>query len=200
MATFTGTGGADIANATTGTISGFSGGTAGELQDAIGDTFTGGDGADTVIAGNGNDTFNIATGDFDAGESINGGGGTDTITLTTTGDGQAVDYSIGTITNVESLTSVNQGSGNGYDQTFTVTAAQWAGLTSLNMNDGTDVLNVLASGDISADVTNPTVSNVETSNLTGTGGADAVTLSGIQLDAILVGTGTINLGAGGGDT
>ena len=77
MATFTGTGGTDVADATTGTLTGFSGGTVAQLQDAAGDTFTGGDGADTIVAGSGNDTFNIATGDFNAGESLNGGAGTD---------------------------------------------------------------------------------------------------------------------------
>ena len=85
-------------------------------------------------------------------------------------------------------------SSNGYDQTFTVTATEWAALTTIDMNDGTDVLNVVASGDISSDVTLPTVTDVETGNLTGTAGDDLVTLTGAQLDAILIGSGTINLG------
>ena len=46
----------------------------------------------------------------------------------------------------------------------------------------------------------PAISNVETGNLTGTSGTDTVTLTGAQLDAILIGSGTINLGAGTGDT
>ena len=46
----------------------------------------------------------------------------------------------------------------------------------------------------------PAISNVETGNLTGTSGTDTVTLSGAQLDAILIGSGTINLGTGTGDT
>src|SRR5207342_794980 len=57
------------------------------------------------------------------------------------------------------------------------------------------VLNVVASGDISAQPT-PTVSNVTTGNLTGTSGNDTMTLTGAQLDAIIIGAGTINLGAG----
>ena len=61
------------------------------------------------------------------------------------------------------------------------------------------MLNVVASGNISA-LGTPTVSNVETGNLTGTTGTDTVTLTGAQLDAILIGAGTINLGAGTGDT
>ena len=60
-------------------------------------------------------------------------------------------------------------------------------------------MNVLASGDITALAT-PTISNVATGNLTGTGGNNSVTLTGAQLDAIIVGSGTINLGAGTSDT
>ena len=105
------------------------------------DTIVGGDGADTLSGGAGNDTFNIATGDFDAGESIDGGANSDTITLTTILDGQGVDFSIGTISNFENQTSVNQGSSSGYDQTFTLAASQWAVFTSIDMNDGNDVLN-----------------------------------------------------------
>ena len=73
MATFNGTNGNDTANATTGTLTGFSGGTVAQLQDSSGDTFNGGNGADTIVAGGGNDTINIANGQFVAGESINGG-------------------------------------------------------------------------------------------------------------------------------
>ena len=113
--------------------------------------------------------------------------------------GKVSTFSVGSTSNVENLTSVNQGSNNGYDQTFTVTAAQWAGLTSINMNDGSDVLNVLALGDISG-LGTPTVTGVETGNLTGTSGADTVTLTGAQLDAILISAGTVNLSTGSGDT
>ena len=56
MATFTGTNNPDTANATTGTLIGFTGGTVAELQDAIGDTFNGLGGIDTIIAGSGDDT------------------------------------------------------------------------------------------------------------------------------------------------
>jgi hypothetical protein len=164
------------------------------------DTLTGGAGADFVSGGAGTDTINLAINDFVAGEVVDGGAESDTITLTTSGDNQILNLTVGTVTNVENLTSVNQGGGNGYDQTFTVTASQWAALTTVDMNDGADVLNVLASGDISGDVTLPTVSDVETGNLTGTNGSDSVTLTGTQLNAILIGAGTINLGAGTADT
>jgi Ca2+-binding RTX toxin-like protein len=77
----------------------------------------------------------------------------------------------------------------------TMTAAQWAGFSAINLGVGTDVLNVVAGGDISA-LGAPTPSNVETGNLTGTTVNDTVTLSGAQLDAIVIGAGTINLGTG----
>jgi Ca2+-binding RTX toxin-like protein len=198
MATFTGTSGNDTANATTGTLTGFSGGTAAQLQDTSGDTFNGGNGADAIVAGSGDDTINLGAGQFAAGESIQGGGNTasgtrDQIVLTA---GGTTDLSVGTVSGIETLT------GNTSSDTVTMTASQWAGFAAINLGSGlltTDVLNVRASGDISA-LTLPTVSNVETGNLTGTSGTDTVTLSGTQLNTILIGSGTINLGAGTGDT
>ncbi len=84
MATFTGTSSVDVANAGSGTLTGFTGGTLAELQDGIGDTFSGGAGNDTVNAGSGNDTINGgADNDLLIGnagdDTINGGSGLDTI-------------------------------------------------------------------------------------------------------------------------
>ena len=62
-----------------------------------------------------------------------------------------------------------------------------------------DTLNVVASGNIAA-LGSPAISNVEIGYLTGTSGNDLVTLSGAQLNAIIIGAGTVNLGAGTGDT
>jgi Ca2+-binding RTX toxin-like protein len=73
MATFTGTGGIDVANATNGTLTGFTGGTVGELQDAIGDTYLALGGNDTIVAGAGNDTITAGSGD----DSVTGGAGQD---------------------------------------------------------------------------------------------------------------------------
>ncbi|KAB0265077.1 VCBS domain-containing protein [Microvirga brassicacearum] len=196
MATFTGTSGANVADATTGTIAGFSGGTVTSLTDSTGDTFIGNAGADTIVAGGGNDTINIANGNFVAGESIQGGGNTSTgtgdqIVLT---NATTVDFSTGTVSGVETLTGTT---GN---DTVTMTASQWAGFRTIDLGGGggTDVLNVVASGNISA-LAAPTVSKVEVGNLVGTSGTDTVTLTGAQLDAILIGAGTINL-SGGTDT
>lgn len=196
MATFNGTNGNDVANASTGTLTGFSGGTVAQLQDSSGDTFNGGNGADTIVAGSGDDTINLGNGQFVAGESIQGGGNSasgtrDQIVLTSSGT--TVDFSVGTVSGIETLT------GSILGDTVTMTASQLAGFSTINLGLSTDTVNVVASGDISALAT-PTLTSVEVGNLTGTGGTDTVTLTGAQLDAIIIGSGTINLGAGSGDT
>jgi Ca2+-binding RTX toxin-like protein len=78
MAVFTGTSGADVANAPSGVLTGFTGGTLAELQDATGDCITGAEGADTVVAGSGNDTIRGGLGT----DSIDGGDGDDRIQIT----------------------------------------------------------------------------------------------------------------------
>ena len=195
LATFTGGNGNDVADASKGTLTGFAGGTQAQLTDSSGDIFTGGAGADTIVAGSGDDTINIGNGQFVAGESINGGGNTGSGTrdqIVLTNSGTTVDFTVGTVSGVETLT------GSGGNDTVTMTAAQLAAFSAINLGGGTDVLNVLASGNISA-LALPTIS-VETGNLTGTANNDVVTLSGAQLDAIVIGSGTINLGSGTGDT
>ena len=165
------------------------------------DTITGGSGADTISGGAGADimdggadadTFNLASGDFASGELITGGANSDTILLT---NATTVDFTTGTLATVETLT----GSTSGND-TVTMLASHFAGMfTAIDLVSGTDVLNVVAAGDISA-ATAATLSNIDTGNLTGTSGTDTITLTGSQLDAVIIGSGTINLGAGSGDT
>ena len=116
--------------------------------------------------------------------SIDGGTDADAIVLT---NATTVNFTTGTVSNVETLT------GSSGNDTVTMSANQWAGFSTINLGSGTNVLNVVASGDISA-LPTPTVSNVTTGNLTGTSGNE--TLTGAQLDAIIIGAGTINLGAG----
>ena len=154
-----------------------------------------GSGADTIVAGSGDDTINIANGQFVAGESIEGGansasGTRDRIVLT---NATTVNFSVGTVSGIETLT------GSTGNDTVTMTASQLAGFSTIDLGGGTDVLNVLASGDISA-LGTPTVSNVETGNLTGTTGnryGDAERRSARRHPRR---RGTINLGAGTGDT
>ncbi len=75
MATFAGTSGNDVANAATGTLTGFTGGTVAELQDAVGDSFFAGGGADTVVAGSGDDQLEGRGGN----DTLNGGAGGDEV-------------------------------------------------------------------------------------------------------------------------
>ena len=192
LATFTGGGGNDTADASQGILTGFGGGTVAQLTDNGGDIFIGGAGADTIVAGSGDDTINIGNGQFVAGESINGGNNTgsgvrDQIVLTTSGT--TVNLTLGTVSGVETLT------GSGGADNVTMSAAQFAAFETINLGNGTDVLNVMASGNISA-LAVPLIIGVETGNLTGGTGNDVVTLSGAQLDAIIVGSGSINLNTG----
>ena len=152
------------------------------------DNFTGTGGTNNTTSSA--DTITFGTGTANVGDNVNGGGGVNTIDVTAS----SLDLSVVSIANVrESLTS---GSGA---QTVTVSAAQWAGFSTINLGAGADTLNVAASGNISS-LSTPTLSNVETGNLIGTAGTNSITLSGAQLDAIIIGAGTINLGAGSGNT
>ncbi len=149
------------------------------------DMITSGDGKDTIRGGADADTINLANNNFVAGKSIDGGDGTDAIMLT---NATMVDFTTGTVSGVETLT------GSGSSDTVTVSALQWAGFTTINLGDGTDVLNIKASGDISGLSVPASIVGIETVNLTGTTGSDKLT--GAQLNAIIQGDGTINLGAG----
>jgi hypothetical protein len=97
------------------------------------------------------------------------------------------------------LTSVETLTGSAGDDTVTLSAVQLTGFGTLNLVSGTDTLNVVGNGNISA-LTLATQSNVDTGNLTGTTGTDSITLTGAQLNAILTGAGTVDLGSGTGDT
>ena len=124
------------------------------------DTITGGAGADTMDGGANDDTFNLANGDFAPGESITGGANSDSIVLT---NATTVDFTTGTLATVETLT----GSTSAND-TVTMLASHFAGMfTTIDLVSGTDVLNVVAAGNISA-ASAATLSNIDTGNLTGT--------------------------------
>ncbi len=170
--------------------------TGGDGNDTIigqngGDVITAGAGVDTISAGGNNDTINLANGDFTAGESIDGGANNDTIVLT---NATIVDFTTGTVTGVENL------DGSTGNDDVTMGASLFGGLSNIDLDTGTDVLNVFAdNSDISADGT-PAMSGIETGNLVGDGGNNSVTLTGGQLDAILQGSGTIDLGGGATDT
>ncbi|KGB52625.1 Cadherin domain protein [Sphingopyxis sp. LC81] len=155
------------------------------------DLISGGTGSDTLTGGIGNDIFWLANGEFGATETINGGANNDTILLT---GATTVNFAGGTISGVETLTG-----SSGID-TVSMSAAQWASFGAIDLAVGADVLNVTFSGAVNISAAGaPVVSSVETSNLTGSSGADTLTLTGAQLDAIVQAAGTIDLAGGSTD-
>jgi VCBS repeat-containing protein len=145
------------------------------------------------------DTLNLSLSQYAALDSINLAGGTDTVAVTVSG---TVDVSAGktpTLTDVENVTLT----GSSGADTVTLSAAQYDSFTAINLageTGGDDILNVKVSGTVDlSSATLPSVSGVEIGNLTGSGSADSITLTGTQLNTILIGSGTINLG-GGTDT
>jgi hypothetical protein len=156
---------------------------------AIADTINGGAGADNLTGGAGDDTFNLANGDFASGESIDGGDDNDTIVLTTTA--LPANFTNGTVTNVETLT----GSGGG--DTVFVNIPQLNGFTTIDLAGGTDFLNIEVVGN--QNVVGETLATISSNNviLIDSVGADTLTISGTQLNAIL---GTIGFANGGSDT
>ncbi|MDH2348678.1 VCBS domain-containing protein, partial [Bradyrhizobium sp. SSUT77] len=98
------------------------------------DTITGGGGADKLFGDAGNDTFLIANGNFVAGEAIDGGADNDTISLA--GSGATVDFTTGSVVNVENLV------GTSGSDSVTMTGAQLNGFGSINLGGGSDTLNI----------------------------------------------------------
>ncbi len=97
---------ANVVNLYLGTSGGITYAAGGSAANAIygfggNDVLTGGTGADSIFGGANDDTINLANGDFVAGEVIDGGANKDSIVLTS---GGKVDFTTGTVTNVETLT------------------------------------------------------------------------------------------------
>jgi Ca2+-binding RTX toxin-like protein len=190
----TSTSGNDAANAASGTLTGFTGGTVADLQDATGDTFNPGKGTDIIIAGAGDDTIKLNLGGISAGDSFDGGAGSDTIALT----GVFHDFSLATIVSIENITTTD----NLNTHVVTLTATQFAGFTAIDLGtSGVLTINVNGSVDFSTGI--PTLSNISAISIAGDTAADTITLTGAQLDALLSatnnsidlqgGTNTINL-------
>ena len=223
MATFTGTAGNDVANATGGgTLTGFTGGTLAQLTDAQGDTFnglagndnivsgsgddiinggagndfinagtgnndiTGGAGADTMIAGDGEQDFFIGSGEFEAGESIDGGGvgGADQLIVTGTND-----FSLGTLAGIENTI------GSAGNENVTFTNAQFTALSLVDLGQGTDSLTINATGNLN--LADTTIQNVENITVNDNGSAHSITGGG-QNDTINGNGGNDTLSGGGG--
>ncbi|WP_425994501.1 Ig-like domain-containing protein [Afipia sp. DC4300-2b1] len=156
------------------------------------DTIDGNGGADKLSGGAGNDNLQLANGDWVAGESIDGGADSDTITLT---NGTTVDFTSGTISSVETL------NGSSSVDSVTMSAQQWAALSTINLNGSNDTLTVKVDGavDISG-ASSTTVSSAETRNVEGGNNNDTLTISALQLANLIGGTSNkIDLG-GGTDT
>ncbi|MBB3539883.1 VCBS domain-containing protein [Rhizobium sp. BK399] len=139
------------------------------------DTLDGNGGADTLSGGVGNDNFLLANNDWVAGETIDGGVDSDTITLV---GATTVDFTTGTISNVETLT------GSSSSDTVTMSAEQLTGFTSINLGSGnSDSLTVSVNGTADISSSAPTISNVETLKITGSTGNDNLTISAQQYAA-----------------
>jgi Ca2+-binding RTX toxin-like protein len=132
MATFTGTAGADTADATgAGALTGFTGGTLSELTDGFGDTFTGLGSGDSIKAGVGDDTFNYQTSlDAIAGETVDAGNGYDTLYL----DNTDADFSSVALTSIERVWIFCGGPGSSDVQTATFSADQIGNGLATNLN------------------------------------------------------------------
>lgn len=129
-----------------------------------------------------------AAGLINVGDVYNGGTGIDTIQLAA----GVFDFSAVTAPFVGFETITEAVPAN--NANVTLTATQYAALTSINLNAG-DTLNVLVDNtNISAATT--TSVTVGTGNLRGTAANSQITMKGEQLDAIINGIGTINLDAG----
>ena len=157
------------------------------------DIITGGTGVDTISAGGGDDTINVASGQLVAGKSIDGGTHTtgDAIVLTTAGT--TANFSLGTVTNIETLTG--SGGNNGDNDRLAVGGLHhdrpWRRRERYAERSGER--EHLGARDADGQQYRDRESHRHRRD-------QLVTLTGAQLDAILIGAGTINLGAGAGDT
>ncbi len=157
------------------------------------DTITGGLGADIIDAGAGNDTINLANGDFEAGEAIAGGSGTDELILT---NATTIDFTTGSIAGLEILT----GSAGNDDVTININAL--GQFTTVDLGAGTgDIISTQINGIYNA-VTDgvPTVTNVENGFLVGSANADTLVAGETELSSLIYGTGTIDFGGNINDT
>ena len=214
MTIFTGTAGADTANASNGTLTGFTGGTLADLQDGNGDEFVLGGGADTVVAGSGGDIFEIAGSVVVTGSTLNGGGGLDTVRFT--GFGNFVHDLTGvTLTSIERLELNDSEFGN--SRTVMLDADQFGGGFSLTgvvsfdiWDDNFEIIQISMGADTSLDLSGLTFTGSTTNaSFEITGDNSAETISGSSIDdeiyggggndTIIAGSGNDIVDAGSGD-
>ena len=195
MAIFTGATGNDTAHATTGVLTGFAGGSVTELQDSVGDSFSGlggddyivagsgndtlrgGIGADTLFGGDGNDVIEFVNGELVAGDVIDGGSGLDTLSRVT--GTVSVDLTAVSINSIETLLL---GSSN---DTIAMTGSQLAGFDTIDLGSGTDYLTVNLSGsiDFSAD-TSFVLTGLNRTTINAGAGDETLTMTSEQFDSL----------------
>ena len=153
-------------------------------------TFIGNGGADTMTGGSAADTFNLANGDFVAGESITGGGATDSIVLT---NATTVDFATGTLATVETLT------GSGDSNSVTLSASQFGLFSAIDLGGGSDTLTIKTSANFTF-VAPATFTSVEILIIDDDG--DGHTLVGSSLAETINGNGGADtiIGGSGADT
>jgi Ca2+-binding RTX toxin-like protein len=159
------------------------------------DFIAGRDGVDTINGGSGDDEIELfGNGEFAIGESIDGGIGTDTIDLFDgAGFSPTIDFTRGTIASIENLEAT------AFDDDITMSISQFFAFDSIDYFGGTDAQTIDVSGtnDVTA-LTSPTVSNLESSSLLFSTGADDLAITGTQFDTLTDGATVIDT-LGGAD-
>lgn len=164
---------------------------------AGGSDIIGGGGADTLTGGTVQDNFFIRSGDFAAGESINGGDGGDQLLV-----GATTDFTVGTLANLETLYASAQDRNGNYLQqgvTVTLTGTQAAGFSAIYAN--------VLFGGLTAETFIINVASGTTINLSAVGwgyndSLDSVTINGAAGNETIVGANVASVvrGNGGSDT
>ena len=156
------------------------------------DSITAGGGSDNVDGGAGNDTIAMAA-NLTSADTVAGGDGADTITLTAAlGATTSSDAAFTNVTGVETLTV------GGAGHTTLGTAAEAAGITTINANTAGNQQDTVAASAYSTGLT-VEIGTGNDSMLLGSGG-DTVVAGNAELtaaDTITFGTGTDQITAGG---
>lgn len=151
------------------------------------DILIGNIGVDEIYGDDGDDTIYIMTNDWSAGEAIYGGAGTDELILS---HASTIDFTTGTLETLETLTGSNG------DQDVTIEISQLGQFTSVDLSGHTsgDTIRTQIDGVYDAVIDGaPTVTNVENGFLVGSANADTLTVSGVQLNSLIYGSGIINM-------
>ncbi len=183
MATFNGTSAIDKANASTGELVGFTGGTVAELQDGIGDTFLGQYGDDDIRGGSGDDTIMAGFGT----DKVNGGAGRDTTSYAVhpTFDGEIIRFDVKIDGNGNGETRFHFTNGSNIEDTLTSIESVIGGI-------GNDTISATGTLDNSLD------GNSGNDYIDAGGGNDTL-IGGAGSDTLIGGAGVDRIDGGAGD-